>query len=115
MSGCARAASGHAAAPPSSVMNWRRFMPDMGVSHPVRWVSRTLNLARGNPQVLWAILNRSEPAGTPLVHVWNGVGDDVVEQLAGSRTVALHKLGGRAGPTQAYRQKFLNLSGASSV
>jgi hypothetical protein len=24
---CARAASGHAAAPPSSVMNWRRFIP----------------------------------------------------------------------------------------
>ena len=43
---CARAASGHAAAaPPSSVMKWRRFMPDMGVSHPVRWVSRTLSLA----------------------------------------------------------------------
>src|SRR5262249_15630409 len=36
---CARAASGHAAAPPSSRMNWRRFKADMG-SH------RTLSLAR---------------------------------------------------------------------
>jgi len=28
---CARAASGHAAAPPSSVMNSRRLMSDMGL------------------------------------------------------------------------------------
>jgi hypothetical protein len=48
----------------------------------VRWISRTLSLARGNPQVFWAILNRSEPAGTRLVHLW----DDVVEQLGGSRS-----------------------------
>jgi hypothetical protein len=66
-------------------------MPDMGVSHPVRWASRTLSLARGNPQVRWAILNRSEPAGTRLVHLWDGVGDNVVEQLAGWLTVALYQ------------------------
>jgi hypothetical protein len=66
----------------------------------VRWVSPTLSLARGNPQVLW---DRSEPAGTPLVHFWNGVGDDIVEQLAGSRTVALHKLGGRVGRAKPRR------------
>ncbi len=30
---CALAVSGHvAAAPPSSVMNWRRFMPKLGLS-----------------------------------------------------------------------------------
>jgi hypothetical protein len=29
---CARAANGHAAAPPSSVMNWRRLMHNMGLS-----------------------------------------------------------------------------------
>jgi hypothetical protein len=35
---CARAMSGHvAAAPPSSVMNLRRFMPNMGSSSPVIW------------------------------------------------------------------------------
>jgi MFS transporter, PPP family, 3-phenylpropionic acid transporter len=33
-------------------------------------VSRTLSLTRGNREVLWAILNRSEPAGTELVHLW---------------------------------------------
>jgi len=27
--------------------------------HPVRWVFRTLSLARSDPQVLWATLNRS--------------------------------------------------------
>jgi hypothetical protein len=32
---CPRAASGHAtAAPPTSVMNARRFMPDIGLSNP---------------------------------------------------------------------------------
>src|SRR5262249_44831610 len=31
---CARAASGHAAAPPSSVMNSRRLMSDMGACFP---------------------------------------------------------------------------------
>jgi hypothetical protein len=28
------------------------FMPDMGVSRPVRWVFRILSLARRHPQVL---------------------------------------------------------------
>jgi hypothetical protein len=59
----------------------------------VRWISRTLSLARGNPQVFWAILNRSEPAGTRRVHLCDGVGDDVVEQLGGSRSATqLRKL-----------------------
>src|SRR5436309_1330673 len=31
---CARAASGHAAAPPSSVMNSRRLMPNIGLPPP---------------------------------------------------------------------------------
>jgi len=44
---CPPAASGHAAvAPPSSVMNARRFMPDMGLSHPVRWVRIPLHVSR---------------------------------------------------------------------
>src|SRR5215831_2290668 len=43
---CARAASGHAAAaPPSSEMKSRRFMPGMA-SQPVQPVCRTLSLAR---------------------------------------------------------------------
>ena len=37
--------------------NSRRFIPDMGVSQPVRWVSRTLSLARSDPQVLGALLD----------------------------------------------------------
>src|SRR5262245_39449364 len=59
---CARAASGHAAALPSSVMNSRRCMPNMGLAppHPVRRVSRTLSLARRDWLVLGATLNRSE-------------------------------------------------------
>jgi hypothetical protein len=65
---CPRAASGHpTAAPPSSVMNWRRFMFDMGLSHPVQPVSRTLSLARRDRLVLGADLKRSEssPAAGP--------------------------------------------------
>jgi hypothetical protein len=50
---CARAASGHAVAAPSSVMNWRRFKADMG-SH------RPLSLARRDQAILEATLNRSE-------------------------------------------------------
>jgi hypothetical protein len=37
---CARAESGHAIALPSSVMNSRRFMPNMGTSSPVVWRRR---------------------------------------------------------------------------
>jgi hypothetical protein len=37
---CARAASGHAATPPMSMMNSRRFMPNMGTSSPVAWRRR---------------------------------------------------------------------------
>jgi hypothetical protein len=60
---CARAASGHAAAAtPSSVMNSRRFMPDIGL--PPAWrrqsVHRALNLPQGDRQVLGANLNCSE-------------------------------------------------------
>jgi hypothetical protein len=61
-------------------------------------VYHRLRLPHASEQVLGLDLNRSEPAGAGLVPLWNGVGDDVVEQLAGSRTVALHKLGGCAGP-----------------
>jgi hypothetical protein len=73
-----RAASGHAAAPPSSVMNARRFMLNMGTSSPVGWSAlpatgrrrslyRTLNLPQNGRQVLGADLNRSESRrGRPL-------------------------------------------------
>jgi hypothetical protein len=37
---CARAASGHAAAPPRNVMNVRRFMSDMGF--PAPWVATSI-------------------------------------------------------------------------
>src|SRR5215471_21614956 len=70
---CARAASDHdAAAPPSSVTNSRRFMPNMGSSSPAIWrrqraqidrrrrsVYRTLNLPQNGRQVLGPDLNRS--------------------------------------------------------
>src|SRR5215468_4151265 len=50
---CARAASGHAAAPPSNVMNSRRLKAGMGLSHPVQPVSRTLSLARRDRPGPW--------------------------------------------------------------
>jgi hypothetical protein len=47
---CARAASGHAAAPPSSVMNSRRFMSDNGPSSsPVPMRAKTAAAAIGLP------------------------------------------------------------------
>src|SRR5215211_5484594 len=72
---CARAVSGHAAAPPRSVMNSRRLMLIMGISSPpassgylsypcgdgaLRAVFFTLSLAHGGRQVLGPVLNRSE-------------------------------------------------------
>src|SRR5262249_33998852 len=59
---CARAASGHAvAAPPSSVMNWRRLMASMGSSpEPAVPAYSRLRMHRKLPQVLGAALNRSE-------------------------------------------------------
>jgi hypothetical protein len=58
---CARAASGHAAAPPTSVMKSRRFMPDIGVPPASALpVFRTLNLLQNGRQVLGPDLNRSE-------------------------------------------------------
>src|SRR5262245_41751012 len=68
---CARAASCHdAAAPPSSVMNSRRFMSEHGglpplcaisaANRPVRSVFRTSNLGQRGRQVLGADLNCSE-------------------------------------------------------
>jgi hypothetical protein len=67
---CARAASGHAAAPPSSEMNSRRLMSDIGfpLALAPRSVFRTLNLPQRGRQVLGADLNRSEStwgAGDP--------------------------------------------------
>ena len=57
---CARAATGHAAAPPSSVMNERRFMPDMGLSrHPMRRGLPPQTSTEG-PAGPWADLNCSE-------------------------------------------------------
>jgi len=59
---CARAASGQAAtAPPSSVMNWRRFMSSMGTSSPMHYQSRRLAVlsppqlqpATGRPASPW--------------------------------------------------------------
>jgi len=47
---CARAASGHAAAAPSSsVMNSRRFMSGMGTSSPMRYQRRRPAHALGFP------------------------------------------------------------------
>jgi hypothetical protein len=64
---CARAQSGHAAAPPRSVMNSRRLMLDMGTSSPVGWrlrhrgrqamarsVCRMLNLPQNGRRAPWA-------------------------------------------------------------
>ena len=61
-SGCyARAASGQAVAPPSSVMNSRRLMSSMGSSpEPAIPAYRSLRMYRKRPQVLGADLNRSE-------------------------------------------------------
>ena len=62
---CARAASGHAAAaPPSSVMNWRRLRSSMGSSpEPAVPAYRRLRMPRKRPQVLGADLNRFESSG----------------------------------------------------
>src|SRR5262249_27809877 len=65
---CARAASGHAAAPPSSVMNSRRLRARMGSPHPVQPASRTPRLARRDWLVLGATLNRSEIEGWACPH-----------------------------------------------
>ena len=46
---CARAASGHAAAPPRSLMKSRRFMTDMGLAPP-RAAGFSLSLARRDPK-----------------------------------------------------------------
>ena len=64
----ARAVSGQAAAPPSSVMNWRRLMPRIGL--PPAWrrrsVYRTLNLPQRGRQVLGVDLNCSESTAVPI-------------------------------------------------
>src|SRR5262249_1470650 len=58
---CARAVSGHAAAPPSSVTNSRLVAWTMGSpSEPAVPAYRTLRLPGRYPQVLGADLNRSE-------------------------------------------------------
>src|SRR5207249_3482341 len=55
------AASGHAAAPPSSVMNWRRLSSSMGSSpEPAEPAYRRLRMPWKHPQVLGLDLNRSE-------------------------------------------------------
>jgi hypothetical protein len=63
---CARAASGHAAAaPPSSVMNWRRLMSSMGSSsEPAVPAYSRPRMHRKGSQLLGLDLNRSERAGT---------------------------------------------------
>src|SRR5262249_27832507 len=74
----ARAASGHAAAPPSSVMNSRRFMSGMGTSSPMRYqpanrpvrsVFRHLSLPQRGGLVLGADLNCSESRRRPAPQV----------------------------------------------
>jgi hypothetical protein len=49
-------------------MNSRRCMFDMGLSHPVQPVSRTLSLARRDRLVLGADLKRSE--SSPAAERW---------------------------------------------
>src|SRR5262249_39403716 len=61
---CAHAASGHAAAPPMSVMNSRRLMSSTA-SLP-QSVCRTLSLPQNSRRVLWTDLNRSESRLLPL-------------------------------------------------
>jgi hypothetical protein len=91
---CTRATSGHAAAPPSSVMNWRRLRSSMGSSpEPAVPAYSRRRMPRKHPQVLGIDLNRS---------------DGRVRGLRPRPT-------SRLSPQIAYRQKFLNLSGASSV
>src|SRR6516225_9004922 len=52
---CARAASGHAAAPPSSVMNSRRLLSNMEL--PVPWVTARIGHRTAGPR------GRPEPFG----------------------------------------------------
>ena len=71
-------------------MNWRRLWSGMGSSpEPAVPAYRRLSMPRKRPQVLGVDLNRPERAGT--------------------------RSGCARALRQAYRQKFLNLSGASSV
>src|SRR5262249_37186268 len=52
---------GQAAAPATSVMNWRRLMPSMGSSpEPAVPAYRRLRMLRKHPQVLGTDLNRSD-------------------------------------------------------
>src|SRR5262249_9708842 len=61
---CVRAARGHAAAPPSSVMNWRRLRSSMGSSpEPAVPPYPSLRMPRMHPLVLGADLNCSESKG----------------------------------------------------
>jgi hypothetical protein len=63
---CARAASGHAAAPPMSVMNWRRLMSNMAFPpRGRRSLYRTLSMPQYGRQVFGADLNRSESERCP--------------------------------------------------
>jgi len=58
---CARATTGHTAAPPSRVMNSRRLMPDMGVPPASALpVYRTLSLLQRGRKVLGPELKCSE-------------------------------------------------------
>src|SRR4029453_17187561 len=58
---CAHAASGHAAAPPSSAMNSRRLRSSMGSSpEPAVPAYRRLTMPRKHPHVLGVDLNCSE-------------------------------------------------------
>jgi hypothetical protein len=59
-------------------------------------------------------LNRSESARTPLVHLWNGVGDNSSSSSPLAMTVRPTRIGS-SEPLGPYRQKSLNLSGAGSV
>jgi hypothetical protein len=60
---CARAASGQAAAPPSSVMNSRRLISSMGLFPPASRPVTFASLPEGARLIFGADLNRSELAG----------------------------------------------------
>src|SRR5260221_3808568 len=65
---CAPAASGDAAAAPSSVMNWRRLRSSMGSpSEPAMPAYRRLRMLRKRPLVLGGDLNCSESEGVHLI------------------------------------------------
>src|SRR4029453_10837332 len=82
---CARAASGHAAAPPSRVMNWRLFRSGMGFSpEPAVPAYRRLRMHRKRPQ--GADLKCSESG------MWTAAASCRAQQAPGPKVALRRKL-----------------------